>query len=49
MRYNWYLYRLSVLAVPITDIVKNSLSAANIIADPIIHIYTSTIVLKCVS
>ena len=49
MRYNRYLYRLSVQAVLITDIVKNSLSAANIIADPIIHIYTSTIVLKCVS
>ena len=36
MHYNRYLYQLSVQAVPITDIVKNSILAANIIADPII-------------
>ena len=36
MRYNWYLYQLFMQAVPITDIVKNSILAAGIIADPII-------------
>ena len=36
MHYNWYIYRLPVQAVPITDIVKNSISAADTIADPII-------------
>ena len=36
MRYNRYLYRLSVQAVPITDIVKNSISSADIVTDPII-------------
>ena len=36
MRYNQYLYRLPVQAVPITDIVKNSISSADIVTDPII-------------
>ena len=36
MRYNRYLYRLSLLAVPITDTVKMSISVADISADPII-------------
>ena len=36
MRYNRYLYRLPVQAVPITDIVKNSISSADIVTDPII-------------
>ena len=36
MHYNRYIYRLPVQAVPITDIVKNSISAADTIADPII-------------
>ena len=36
MHYNRYLYRLSMQAVMITDIVKNSILAANIFADPII-------------
>ena len=36
MRYNWYLYWFSVQAIPITDIVKNGISATNIIADLII-------------
>ena len=36
MHYNQYLYRFSVKAVPIADIVKNSISATDIIADPII-------------
>ena len=36
MRYNRYLYRLPVQAVPITDIVKNSISSTNIVTDPII-------------
>ena len=37
MRYNQYLYWLSLQAVPITDICsKNSISAADIITDPII-------------
>ena len=36
MQYNWYLYRLSVQAVPITDKVKSSISATDIIVDPII-------------
>ena len=38
MRYNRYLYRLPVQAVPITDIVKNSISSADIVTDPIIGI-----------
>ena len=36
MHYNQHLYWLTVQAVSITDIVKNSISLANIIADPII-------------
>ena len=36
MHYNWYLYRLPWLPVPITDTVKMSISVANISADPII-------------
>ena len=36
MRYNRYLYQLSVQVVPITDIVKSSISATNIIANLII-------------
>ena len=36
MRYNRYLYQLSVQVVPITDIVQSSISATNIIANPII-------------
>ena len=36
MRYNRYLYRVPVQAVPITDIVKNSISSADIVTDPII-------------
>ena len=36
MCYNQYLYRLPVQAVPITDIVKNSISSADIVTDPII-------------
>ena len=36
MRYNRYLYRLPVQAVPIIDIVKNSISSADIVTDPII-------------
>ena len=36
MCYNQYLYWLSVQAVLIIDIVKSSLSAADIIANPII-------------
>ena len=36
MHNNWYLYRLPVQAVPITDIVKNSISSADIVTDPII-------------
>ena len=36
MCYNRYLYRLSMQAVPITDIVNNSISTASIIANPII-------------
>ena len=36
MRYNRYLYRFPVQAVPITDIVKNSISSADIVTDPII-------------
>ena len=37
MRYNRYLYRLSVQTVPITtDILKNSILVADIIANPII-------------
>ena len=36
MHYNRYIYRLPVQAVPITDIVKNGISAADTIADPII-------------
>ena len=43
MRYNRYLYRLPVQAVPITDIVKNSISSADIVTDPIIG--TSLIVI----
>ena len=35
MRYNQCLYRLSVKAVLMTDIVKYSISATNIIPDPI--------------
>ena len=31
-----YLYLLPVQAVPITDIVKNSISSADIVTDPII-------------
>ena len=38
MRYNRYLYRLPVQVVPITDIVKNSISSAGIVTDPIIGI-----------
>ena len=48
MRYNWYLYWLPVQAVPIIDIVKNSISSADIVTDPIIgtslikrHMYQS--------
>ena len=36
MCYNRYLYWLFVQAVLITDIVKNTISAVDIIADPII-------------
>ena len=36
MRYNRYLYRLPVQAVPITNIVKNRISSADIVTDPII-------------
>ena len=37
MHYNRYLYQLSVQTVPITtDILKNSILVADIIADPII-------------
>ena len=36
MRYNRYLYRLTVQAVPTTDIVKNSISSADIVTNPII-------------
>ena len=36
MHYNQYLYRLSVQAVSITDKVKSSISATDVIADPII-------------
>ena len=36
MRYNRYLYRLPVQAVPITNIIKNSISSADIVTDPII-------------
>ena len=36
MHYNQYLYQLTVQAVLITDTVKNSISAADVIADPII-------------
>ena len=43
MRYNQYLYWLSVQAVPITDIVKNSILATDIIADPIISTSLLTI------
>ena len=52
MHYNWYLYWLSVQAVPMTDIVKNSISAANIIANPIIDITLLQLCLsvyKCIS
>ena len=36
MCYNWYLYQLSVQAVLITNIIKNGISAVDIIADLII-------------
>ena len=36
MRYNQYLYRLSIQPIQITNVIKNSISAANIIADMII-------------
>ena len=36
MHYNRYLHRLSMQAALITDIVKNSISATDIIADLII-------------
>ena len=36
MRYNRYLYWLPVQAVSITDIVKNSISSADIVTNPII-------------
>ena len=35
MHYNRYIYRLPVQAVLITDTVKNGISAADTIADPI--------------
>ena len=36
MHYYRYIHQLSVQAIPITDIVKNSVLAADVIADPII-------------
>ena len=36
MRYNLYLYRLSLQVVPITNIVQNSISATNTIANLIV-------------
>ena len=50
MRYNRYLYRLPVQAVPITDIVKNSISSADIVTDPIIGtslIHTPPVAIVC--
>ena len=41
MRYNRYLYRLSELSVPITDIVKMSILVGRYIGNPI-YWYTST-------
>ena len=46
MRYNRYLYRLSVQAVPSTDIVKCSISATDIIADLIIGTSLHTSVMR---
>ena len=37
MYYNLHLYRIPRLAVPITDVVKMSMSVADISADPIIR------------
>ena len=44
IRYNRYLYRLPVQAVPIIDIVKNSISSADIVINPIIG--TSLLIVK---
>ena len=55
MRYYRYLYWLPGHAVPITNMVKISISAANILADPIIstplthmHTHTHTCMQTCV-
>ena len=47
MRYNRYLYRLTLLAVPITDTVKMSISVADISADPIIGTPLENFVQSC--
>ena len=47
MRYNRYLYQLPVQAVPITDIVKNSISSADIVTDLIIGTSLHNIQLHC--
>ena len=46
MYYNWYLYQLSMQAVLITDIVKNGISATDIIANPIIGTSLHTSVMR---
>ena len=53
MRYYQYLYWLPGRAVPITNMVKISISVANILADPIIgtpltHMHTHTHTHACV-